>query len=228
MRNLVVIFLFLISFLGYSQVIPPDAWVYFNDKPNAAAFFSNPLSELSQRALDRRSNQGIALDVSDAPIEQAYIDQITAATGIEVMAKSKWLNCLHIRGSVTDINALTSLSFVNHVHFADNSLNAKNAIPKLIHPVNKQLNVQVTYNYGTSANQIQMLNVNLLHQQNYTGSGKVIAVLDAGFPGVDTAAPFQNLIANNQILGGYDYVNKSTDFYTGYQHGTMVLSTMVY
>lgn len=226
MRNLVVIFLFLISFLGYSQVIPPDAWVYFNDKPNAAAFFSNPLSELSQRALDRRSNQGIALDVSDAPIEQAYIDQITAATGIEVMAKSKWLNCLHIRGSVTDINALTSLSFVNHVHFADNSLNAKNAIPKLIHPVNKQLNVQVTYNYGTSANQIQMLNVNLLHQQNYTGSGKVIAVLDAGFPGVDTAAPFQNLIANNQILGGYDYVNKSTDFYTGYQHGTMVLSTM--
>ena len=31
---------------------------------------------------------------------------------------------------------------------------------------------------------------------------------------------------NNQILGGYDYVNRSPDFYTGLSHGTLVLSTM--
>lgn len=223
MKQLFYIVFFLLSFYGYSQ---EDAWVYFNDKPNSATFFSNPLSELSQRSLDRRVNQGISLDISDVPIEQTYINQITAAAGIQVMAKSKWLNCLHIRGSVTNINALLSFSFVNYIHFANNSLNSKRATPTIIHPVNKQLNVAINYNYGISANQIQMLNVNLLHQQNYTGSGKIIAVLDAGFPGVDTAAPFQNLITNNQILGGYDYVNKSTDFFTGYLHGTMVLSTM--
>lgn len=223
MQKLVVIFLFLISYCGFSQ---QDAWVYFNDKPNAQSYLDNPLTMLTQRALDRRTTQGIALTISDAPIEQTYIDQIINATGITIEAKSKWLNCLHIRGSVADINALTSLSFVNHIHFADNSLNSKMAIPQILHPLNKQLSVATNYNYGASSNQVQMLNVNLLHQQNYTGSGKVIAILDAGFPGVDSATPFQNLINNNQILGGYDYVNKSTDFYTGYQHGTMVLSTM--
>jgi hypothetical protein len=32
-----------------------------------------------------------------------------------------------------------------------------------------------------------MLNGQALHQQNYTGSGKIIAVMDGGFPGVNTA-----------------------------------------
>jgi hypothetical protein len=35
---------------------------------------------------------------------------------------------------------------------------------------------------GSSSNQIQMLNGQALHQQNYTGSGKIIAVMDGGFP----------------------------------------------
>ena len=223
MKKLILIIAFLTTFVSFSQ---QDAWVYFNDKPNAAAFFSNPLSELSQRSLDRRTAQGIALAINDAPLEVSYVNQITAATGITIMAKSKWLNCLHIRGSVTDIQALLAFPFVNHVHFADNSLNNKMAVPAISSPINKSMEVQTNFNYGTSANQIQMLNGHLLHQSNYTGSGKVIAVLDAGFPSVDVVSPFQRLRDNNQILGGYDYVNKSNNFYTGYNHGTLVLSTM--
>ena len=129
MQKLLVIFLFLISFCGFSQ---EDAWVYFNDKPNAQSFLDNPLTMLTQRALDRRTAQGIALNINDAPIEQTYIEQIATATGITIKAKSKWLNCLHIRGSIFDISALTSLSFVNHIHFANNSLNSKMAAPKQI------------------------------------------------------------------------------------------------
>lgn len=77
--------------------------MYFNDKPDAAFYLSNPLQMLSQRALDRRTAQGIILDNTDAPIAQTYIDQVTAATGITVMAKSKWLNALHVRGTQADI-----------------------------------------------------------------------------------------------------------------------------
>ncbi len=58
-----------------------------------------------------------------------------------------------------------------------------------------------------------MLNGHLLHQQNYTGSGKILAVLDAGFPGVDTQLPFKKLRDNNQISGGYNYVNRSANYY---------------
>lgn len=221
------LFLFLISvFLGFSQ--EEDAWVYFKDKPNSQTYIDNPLTMLTQRALDRRANQGISLDSKDVPIYQPYIDQILAVSGITVKAKSKWLNTIHVRGTQTLINSLKNLAFVSQIDFANKTLNqtGKIAQPAKTKPVNKVMETQINYNYGTSANQIQMLNGHLLHQQNYTGSGKIIAVLDAGFPGVNTAQPFQKLRDNNQVLGGYNFVSKNSNFYTGNSHGTLVLSTM--
>ena len=225
MKKIFLMFVILISYLSYSQ---EDAWVYFRDKPNSQYYFSNPLQMLSQRALDRRITQNIPLDLLDIPIHQAYIDQISAISGITVKAKSKWLNCLHIRGSQVDIQALSLLSFVDHVSFANRTLNVGGRFSNAttFNSVNKVLETQISYNYGTSANQIQMLNGHLLHQQNYTGTGKIIAVLDAGFPGVDFAQPFQRLRDNNQILGGYNFVDRSSNFYSMNNHGTMVLSTM--
>jgi serine protease AprX len=219
---------FVISFLflGYFGFCEDDAWVFFNDKPDAAIQLATPLNFLTQRALDRRTNQGIVLNETDVPIYQSYIDGIAAANGITVMAKSKWLNCLHIQGSIDDINGLTQLSFVNHIRFADLSLNSKKPTPKKIVPVNKQMDVDANFNYGTSANQIQMLNGHLLHQANYTGAGKIIAVLDSGFINVNSATPFQRLFDNNLILGGYNYVSQNTDVYSLHNHGTMTLSCM--
>ena len=226
MKRIALLLVIVCSFTMYGQ---EDAWVYFNAKPNAQAFFDNPLSELSQRSLDRRANQNIGLDFKDVPINQSYIDQITATQGIVVLAKSKWFNALHIQGSEDAIRLLTDLSFVERVDFANRVLNnpLRTAVPKKrIKKVNKVFETDVIFNYGNSANQIQMLNGQLLHQQNFTGAGKIIAVMDGGFPGVNTASTFSRLRNNNQILGGYDYVNRSTDFYSGLSHGTLVLSTM--
>lgn len=225
MRFRLVIIVFLFSFLAYSQ---EDAWVYFNDKPNFQFYFDNPLQMLSQRALDRRTTQSIPLDIKDVPLHQPYIDQITASVGITVKAQSKWMNALHIRGTQTNIAALTGLSFVNHVEYANHSLNLKGTdSPKTeSNSQNKFQNILVNYNYGTAATQIQMLNGHILHQQDFTGAGKIIAIMDAGFPGVNTTAPFQRLFDNNLILGGYDFVARTTNPYVGFQHGTQVLSTM--
>ena len=109
-RKLLFFFTFFFCYVVQAQ---EDAWVYFNDKPDAAFYLSNTLQMLSQRALDRRATQGISLNDTDVPISQTYIDDVTNSTGITVMAKSKWLNALHIRGSQTDIQALTNLTFVN-------------------------------------------------------------------------------------------------------------------
>lgn len=227
MKKLYFLLIITIANFGYAQI--EDAWVYFNDKPSSATFLANPLSMLTQRAIDRRSAQNISIDISDVPVEQTYINQISAATGITVMAKSKWLNALHIRGTQTDIQALTGLGFVNHVTFANHSLNPGGRTSQnsnKIQAVHKNLDAQVSYNYGGSQNQIEMLNGHLLHQQNFTGQGKIIAVLDAGFPGVNTAAPFQNLITNNQILGGYNFPDANTNYFSRNNHGSNVLSTM--
>ncbi|MGV3459644.1 MAG: S8 family serine peptidase [Flavobacterium sp.] len=205
-----------------------DAWVYFTNKPDAAYYLANPLEMLTQRALDRRSAQGIPLDNKDVPVSSQYINQVINAPGITYMAQSKWLNAVHVRGSVADINALLVHTFVSYIDFANNGIGntSRPAQAQQTTAADKFLQAQVTYNYGGSSNQVTMLNGNLLHQQNYTGSGKIIAVLDSGFPGVNTTQPFQNLISNNKILGGYDFVNRSANFYSGHFHGTMVLSTM--
>lgn len=225
MKKTVLIIVLLISAFGFSQ---EEAWVYFRDKPNSQYFFDNPLQMLSQRALDRRANQNIPLDIKDVPIHQPYFDQIAAIPGIAIKASSKWMNCLHVRGTQVVIQSLSSLSFVDHVSFANASLNrlGKTSNSEHFSAVNKVLETQVNYNYGTSVNQIQMLNGNYLHQQNFTGTGKIIAILDAGFPGVNSASPFQRLRDNNQILGGYNFVDRSTNYYAMNSHGTQVLSTM--
>ena len=227
MKKTLLFLLLISSFVGFAQ---QDAWVYFTDKPDSATYLANPLTMLTQKSLDRRTAQNIALDVKDVPIFPSYILQITNATGINVKAKSKWLNALHIRGSVENILQLTSLSFVDYIQFADKTLNTNvsaktNSTPQF-QAINKTLDTQINFAYGNSNNQIAMLGGDLLHQQNFTGAGKTIAVMDAGFPGVNTAATFQRLITNNQILGGYDFPNASANFYTGGTHGTLVLSTM--
>lgn len=221
-------FTFLLLLLSFTVFGQQEAWVYFNAKPNAQAFFDNPLSELSQRALDRRTNQKIALDITDAPLETSFVNQIKSSTGISVMAQSKWLNALHIRGTQANINALKTLAFVQKVEFADRTLNitGKKVSETAVSLTKKQSQTAIDYTYGSSANQIQMLNGQVLHQQNFTGEGKIIAVLDAGFPGVNTAQPFENLRNNNKILGGYDYTTRNANFYAGGDHGTKVLSTM--
>ncbi len=221
------ILLLLLVFTSVSSFSQEDAWVYFNDKPNAQTFLDNPLTMLTQRALDRRAAQNIPLSINDVPVHQQYIQDVEAATGITVFAKSKWLNCVHVRGSIANINALTNLAFVSQVKFADNSLNARMIQkPKVIQPVNKQMNVEVNFNYGNSLNQIQMLNADYLHQQNFTGQGKIIAVLDSGFINVNSTAPFQRLFDNNLILGGYNYVNQTSNVYDLHNHGTLTLSCM--
>lgn len=219
--------LLLVSVLSISAYAQEDAWVYFTGKPSAQTYLSNPLSMLTQRALDRRAAQNIPLNLQDVPVHQPYIDQVTAAAGITVLAKSRWLNCLHVRGNADDIYALLNLPGVDRLEFADASLNLRMAPSQAqVRPVNKTMESLVTFNYGNSLNQIRMLNGDLLHQQNFTGSGKVVAIFDAGFPGVNTLNPFARLRNNNLILGGYNFVNKNTNIYTADSHGTLVLSTM--
>ncbi|GLB50947.1 S8 family serine peptidase [Neptunitalea lumnitzerae] len=226
MRNYLFVLIFLLG--AYTTWAQEHAWVYFTDKPNASVALASPLSILTQDALDRKAAHNISIDVRDVPVDETYITTIKNQAGITVMAKSKWMNCVHVIGTQSDINALESLSIVDSVFFADNSLNAKvAATAKDLEQTNK-FDLMENFVYGNTDNQVTMLNVDVLHQNDYTGEGLVIAVLDAGFPNVNTLNGFQRLRDNNDLLGGYDFVLRSTDFNNPSlsQHGTMVLSDM--
>lgn len=204
-----------------------DAWVYLTDKPNVVASIANPISILSQKAIDRKNTQNIPIDARDVPVNEAYISQLKTATGITVKAKSKWFNAVHIRGNETDINNLSaSFPFIDYIVFADRNLNsAKSSKDKIQAKFTEAL---TPFTYGSTANQVQMIKADKLHLSNYTGSGVTVAVLDAGFTSVNTMTSFQRLRNAGNLKGAYDFVDRDTDVYTNTasSHGTHVLSTM--
>ncbi|MGG8497875.1 S8 family serine peptidase [Tenacibaculum sp. TC6] len=228
MRKLLLFYFLLHGLVAFSQV--EDAWVFFKNKPQASTYLSNPTSMLTQRSIDRRTRQQIALDEKDVPIDATYYNQVKNASGITVLAKSKWLNAVHVRGTQSDINALKStFSSVNQIEFANKSLNAKSSTRSVpakekISYQNKFASIKADFNYGVATDQVTMIKADFLHKQGFTGDGMYMAVIDAGFPNVNTLEAFKRLRDNNKILGGYDFVNRSTNFYSGHYHGTHVLS----
>lgn len=222
-KNLLLLMLFLFQLLAFSQ---QDAWVYLADKENVLTAIANPITILTQEAIDRKSAHSVIIDERDVPINENYISQLKAQTGITVMAKSKWFNAVHVRGTQTNIESLSNLSFVSSIEFADRSLNSS----RVFQNQNKFAieEALVDFNYGNASNQIEMFNGDELHIADYTGSGMIVAVLDAGFPNVDEMSSFQRLRDAGNLLGGYDFVNRTSDIYAyaGNSHGTNVLSTM--
>lgn len=228
MKNFLLFFTFIYTTTFFAQ--QEDAWLFFKDKPNAAPFIASPLTMLSQKAIDRRGMQNVSIDETDVPIHQTYRDAIKNTSGITILGKSKWLNALHIQGSETDIKNLKStFTFVDKIEFANKNLNANNksASKKIVaNHLNKFENTQTDFTYGSTENQIKMLKGDFLHQQGLTGKNQTIAVIDAGFPNVNTLPAFKRLRDNNQILGGYNFADRNTNFYTRHNHGTNVLSTI--
>ena len=72
-KLLSIVLLLVISFASAQTEL---VFVFFKDKPNKAAFYSNPTTELTQKSLDRRARLNVALNDQDAPIEPTYIQNI--------------------------------------------------------------------------------------------------------------------------------------------------------
>jgi subtilisin family serine protease len=71
-----------------------------------------------------------------------------------------------------------------------------------------------------------MLGVSTMHTLGYAGQGRLIAVFDAGFPGVNTVPCFDSLNQRNGIVATYDFVSNNSFVYAFHPHGTNVLGTL--
>jgi len=217
-------------FLGSATAMwsQQDAWVFFTDKENVAASLANPISILTQDALDRKNLHNTPIDERDVPVNEDYISTIKSQTGIQVLAKSKWFNCVHVRGSEEDIGALENLTFVDSIDFADNSL-SRSANGFGFIKDDPEPEQRVVYNYGATDNQVTQLGVQFLHEQDFVGNDMVVAVLDSGFPGVDVNGGFSGLHVEGRLLDGYDFVDREDNefAFSGSTHGARVASDIV-
>ncbi|MGJ8550782.1 S8 family serine peptidase [Winogradskyella wichelsiae] len=224
MKNIFTTLLLIFVTSTYAQ---EDAWVYFTDKPNVSASIANPISILSQKAIDRKQNHNIAIDERDVPVNEAYISDLKLQTGITVLAKSKWFNAVHVRGAEIDISALSNLAFVEDIDFANNNLDSdsRTSNQQQIKDVEDET---IAFTYGNTENQVEMISADQLHLDDFTGEGITVAVMDSGFPNVNTMGAFERLRANGNLLNGYDFVDRTSEIYdyTSSNHGTKVLSAM--
>ncbi len=225
MRLFSLILLFFTASILVSSANDFKYWVEFLDKDSTQYSLNNPEEFLSDKAITRRIKQGIAIDSTDLPVNQLYIDSVIAK-GVSVLTKSKWLNGITISVSDTSIvSNIYLLPFVKkiEVSYVPNFLKRAKLDPDNYPSRRVAL---ANDGYGNAFAQINMHNGDWLHQAGYKGEGVDIAVLDAGFLNVNGITAFSQAFSNGQILGTKDFIDPSSDFYTTHYHGGQVLSVM--
>ncbi len=221
--------LFFVTLTIFSQDTIPRYWVGFSTKSSTTFNINNPNAYLSQRAIERRINQAIAIDSLDLPVNENFIATILSAGDFTLWATSKWLNGIIIKTLDTlALDSLVNFPFVagysqvkskinvdvNEKHF---KLNAEKA---------NLLSIDNTphYPFGVSYYQHHLHGADLVQQLGFNGRGIHIAVLDAGFNKANQTPALVHLYDENRVLSTYDFVRKESSVYEDNYHGEAVLS----
>ncbi len=205
--------------------------INFTNK-NGTITIADSTSFLSPRSLARRANQHIRVDSTDIPVSRVYIDSVLALTGSIFHGSSKWLNCCVILISdSTDIHTLDGISFIQSKKLVGYYAGILHHKQSNSNSLQSAVNAYKTTSWGASyyANtweQTAIVNGQILHNVGHLGSGKWIAVFDAGFLGTNTHPGFDTLWADSRIVDTFNFVH-DTDFVFSYDsHGTSALSTI--
>ncbi|MCK3685704.1 S8 family serine peptidase [Maribellus sp. YY47] len=201
-------------------------WIAFSDKNETEYSLSSPGAYLSERAIQRRTQQNIPIDSLDLPVNKTYIDSVLTLD-VTFVHSSKWLNGITVK---TEIDSLDTLllpwTFIIEVQKTKPAVITKSAADKFAEESFSEADPIDTSLYGASVHQVGMMEGQFLHNQGYKGEGLQIAVLDGGFESADTLPALDSLWANNQILGTRDFVDPQSDFFSTNYHGMSVLSCM--
>ena len=187
-------------------------WVYFTDKGGQTF---DPYAFFDPLAIQRRKTAGIPVfDSTDIPVDPRYIREVGSICD-SIDYPSRWFNALAIYAKHDQLNTIRSLPFVSKVEAMT---------PMLLEPAwqtTGKLNCRQT---DLLVQQTAFMEGALFKEAGLTGRGIRIAILDAGFPGVDTDPVFQHIRSQHHIISTYDFVKKQEWVYGYSTHGAMVLS----
>jgi len=202
-------------------------WVFFKDKgPETQVWLSNPSSFLSSKAISRRINHGVTVNVGDVPVSATYLEALQAG-GIRVTGKSKWLNAAVVESSLTLAEIQAICPAVTGMQPVRSMTTAKQ-VGEMSSAQNRSSKHTAggTFDYGAAFDQIDMMNLPCLHDKGYTGSGVLLAQFDSGFQDVDVISAFDSLRQAGRLVSYYDFVNQDSGVFDEDWHGLAVLSTI--
>jgi len=238
--------IFFLGAAGFLSAAAPHAgasekfWISFADKGAAhgasvrksyTPLESERLLGITRRALVRRAKTSASgsIDELDLPVAAEYLRTLRAA-GVVPVAESRWLNAVSAymtaeqRGRIEGLPFVASIEpvRVHRVVRISEPASARLPLGKTVPPSASGLD------YGTSLEQVQQINVPLLHDLNVTGEGVLVGMLDSGFRWRTHEA-----LKNINVLGEYDFIqrdsvtsNQSGDSGDEDEHGTMTLSVL--
>ncbi len=227
MRYWIISFLlFLTSVVSAQQIGDGVYWIYFTDKNDNGTRIDQPGDFLSERSVNRRAWQGLGVDYTDEPVTRAYVDELEAM-GVEVRHVSRWLNGLAMVNASDELfREVLEKPFVDTIAWQPATDDVWFPPAPSGTRFDPPLESPPIFDYGIATEQVEQLDMEVLHQEGYTGGGVWIAVLDAGFRNVDTLPSFRSMISDDRLLGTRNYVNDTSVFHLVNNHGMYVLSIM--
>jgi serine protease AprX len=191
--------------------------VSLTDKGNISSI--NIADVLSPRAIKNHAKNGVVLNELDFPVNSSYINKLS--TYGKVVKVSKWLNAVILTSSES-IQTIYNLPFVSEVEvLATGETYKKDKFRN-----EDQLNQSKTLAYDSTFQQNTQIGVDCIHDKGFLGENVLLAVLDAGFQGMDTILAFDSLYLENRVVDKYDFVDNDTTVYEKHFHGTWVSSVI--
>ncbi|MCI5055144.1 MAG: S8 family serine peptidase [Flavobacteriales bacterium] len=218
MKKLIPIFVFLclgnISFSQDNQ----EFWVFFKDKKGVTF---NPYNYFDEKAIERRQRQGLSLfDITDYPLKEEYVNQILTYVD-SITGSSRWLNGVYVHGNVSSLEKIVSLPFVREVL----KTRSQSYVAEVFESSEMEGDFELTdIQEGLLDDQVDRLGASEFWEKGYNGKGIRVAILDAGFPGVDVHPAFEHIRKENRLIDTYDFVKKRPFVYKYSSHGTSVMS----
>lgn len=208
-------------------------FVQFTDKTGSEQI------ALSQSALDKRAERGIAIDSLDYAVSPMYMDSLEAL-GVHIYHSSRWMNGASIETDSNTIQHIAQWPFVDTIYltrqrgesapqnagvFGDpaEAIRRRGEEAKGKEAKGKEAKGEETT--WLSDPQTEQLQLQLLHEAGFHGQGITMAIVDGGFQNVDTLSAFDAV--REQILGIYDMTD-DIDSVTGTtgNHGVKCFSTI--
>ncbi|RHJ52276.1 S8 family peptidase [Bacteroides sp. AM10-21B] len=195
--------------------------ISLRDKAVTAYSLERPEQFLSQKAIERRRKQNLAIDSTDLPVCRKYVDEIRRQ-GVNVIVTGKWENFVTV--SCNDSALIDRIAALPFVRTAEKVWTAPKTKGEMMSATRDSVvNTPKIYTdsiYGPAITQIQLSNGDKLHDAGFKGQGMTIAVIDAGFHNLDKITAMQNI----RVLGTKDFVNPQADLFAESSHGMSVLS----
>ncbi len=210
MRIIPIILLLLLGNLFFAQ---QKYWVYLSDKEGVSI---DPYTFFDAKAIQRRIKHGLPLvEESDKPIRKDYFQKVQEFSDT-VTGHSRWFNALSV--VVSDMKQLQNIQDLPFVLKTE---------PMLSQMVVTEIMEESNLSIGQKSllkNQLSWLEAENFAQNEITGKGIRICIIDAGFPGVDTDDSFQHIRAKKRIIATWDFHKNQPNVYKFNSHGATVLS----